>query len=62
MSAGRGSGKNSLKRRARFGAGEEGNEVASLACKCQDSPDVASHMVASHTHSSKASECRPQSK
>lgn len=47
MSVGRASGKNSEKRRARFGAGEE-SEVASLACNCQGSSDVARWLQATH--------------
>lgn len=48
LSTGRASGKNSEKRRARFGAGEEGSEVASLVCKSQGSPGEAIWLQATH--------------
>lgn len=48
IGVGRRSGKNSEKRRARFGAGEEGSEVASLVCRCECSPDVAIWLQATH--------------
>lgn len=47
MSTGRRSGKSSIKR-AKFGAGEEGSEVASLESKCQGSLDVAICLQATH--------------